>query len=50
MRSQLTKVDGVEDVMIDYNAKKAYVKVKPGTDPNTVAEGLTGRYSGTIVH
>ncbi len=41
-------VDGVEDVKIDYAAKKAYVTVEPGTNPEKVVGGLTGQYSGKL--
>ena len=41
-------VDGVEDVKIDYAAKKAYVTVEPGTDPQVVVNGLSGKYSAKL--
>ena len=48
VRRQLEAVDGVEGCAVDYAAGTATCKVKAGTDPDDVAKGLSGPYSGEV--
>ena len=48
MREQLSKVEGVEEVEVDFASKTATVTVKAGTKPEDVAKGLSGKFSGTV--
>jgi copper chaperone CopZ len=48
VRRQLSAVDGVRRVEIDFPTKTAMVEVDPGTSPETVTGGLSGRYSATV--
>ena len=42
------KVDGVETAKADYTNGTAKVKVRKGTDPNTLCEAVTGQYSAKV--
>ena len=35
---------------VDYDSKIATCKVKKGTSADTVAKGLSGNYTGTVVN
>lgn len=48
MQGILADVEGVENVQVDFATKTATVKVREGTDENTVVSALKGRYSGKL--
>ena len=48
VRGQLEELEGVVSVDVDFDDSSATVVVKKGTDPQDVADGLSGRYSGSV--
>ena len=48
MQEQLAAVSGVTECDVSFDTKTAAVKVKKGTDPNTVAAGLSGKFTGKV--
>jgi len=48
VQGQLEAMDSVTACEVSYDTKTAAVTVKKGTDPKTVAAGLSGKFSGKI--
>ena len=44
----MKKVDGVSDCVVDFASKTATVHVKKGTSPESVAAGLSGKFTGKV--
>lgn len=49
VKEQILAVEGVLDVQIDYDHSKVTVNVRPGTDPETLVQGLKSPYAGRLL-
>ena len=49
VEAQLKKVDGVEKVAVDYDSATATVTLSKDVPAESVAKGLTDKYSGTAI-
>ena len=48
VEGQLLEVPGVKSCEVSFDAMTATVTAKKGTDPEAVAAGLSGKFSGTV--